>query len=143
MTTFIQLVALAISITFIILVVKWQVDDDIKKMQKRLDKVHKEINNKKKTMSKDITKDILLKAGFKEIEISKINPKYITFELTNLTNWDISITNYPFLSNQPRKWSCEVNNNINRYAAEADIQTIDHFNKLMNIMDINFRLKEE
>lgn len=95
-------------------------------------------------MSKDITEDILLKAGFKEIkEISKVNPKYITFELTNLSNWDISITNYPFLNNQPRKWSCEVNNNTNRYAAEADIQTIEHFNKLMDLMDINFRLKEE
>lgn len=48
MTTFIQLVALAISITFIILVVKWQVDDDIKKMQKRLDNARKEINKKQK-----------------------------------------------------------------------------------------------
>lgn len=92
-------------------------------------------------MSKDITEEILLKAGFKEI--SKVNPRYTTFELTNLTNWDISITNYPFLSNYPRKWSCEVNNNTNRYAAEADIQTIDHFNKLMDLMDIDFRLKEE
>lgn len=48
MTTFIQLVALAISITFIILIVKWQVDDDIKKMQKRLDDARKEINKKQK-----------------------------------------------------------------------------------------------
>ena len=47
MTTFIQLVALAISITFIILVVKWQVDDEIKKMEKRLDEIRKKINNKK------------------------------------------------------------------------------------------------
>lgn len=144
MTTFIQAIALAILIAIIILIVKWQVDNDIKKMQKRLDNIRKEINKKAKVMNKEITEDILLKAGFKELkEISKVNPRYTTFELTNLTNWDISITNYPFLSNYPRKWSCEVNNNTNRYAAEADIQTIEHFNKLMDLMDINFRLKEK
>lgn len=49
MTTFIQLVALAISITFIILVVNWQVDDDIEKMEKRLDDARKEINKKQKS----------------------------------------------------------------------------------------------
>lgn len=48
MTTFIQAIALAISIVIIILVVKWQVDDDIKKMQKRLDNIRKEINKKQK-----------------------------------------------------------------------------------------------
>lgn len=44
MTTFIQAVALAISIVIMILVVKLQVDDDIKKMQKKFDKVRKERN---------------------------------------------------------------------------------------------------
>ena len=46
MTTFIQTIVLAILIV-IILIVKWQVDDDIKKMQKRLDEIRKKINNKK------------------------------------------------------------------------------------------------
>jgi hypothetical protein len=44
MTTFIQAIALAISI----IVVKWQVDDDINKMEKRLDDTRKEINKKQK-----------------------------------------------------------------------------------------------
>ena len=44
MATFIQAIALAISIAIIILVVKWQVDDDIEKMQKKFDKVRKERN---------------------------------------------------------------------------------------------------
>lgn len=48
MTTFIQAIALAISIVIIIIVVKWQVDDDIKKMEKRLDDARKEINKKQK-----------------------------------------------------------------------------------------------
>lgn len=48
METFIQAVAIAVSIAIIILVVKWQVDDDIKKMQKRLDNARKEINKKQK-----------------------------------------------------------------------------------------------
>lgn len=48
MTTFIQAIALAILIAIIILIVKWQVDNDIKKMQKRLDNIRKEINKKQK-----------------------------------------------------------------------------------------------
>lgn len=48
MTEFIQAVALSISLVIIILVAKWQVDDEIKKMQKRLDEVLKEINKKQK-----------------------------------------------------------------------------------------------
>lgn len=48
MTEFIQAVALAISLVIMALVAKWQVDDDIKKMQKRLDDASKESNNKKK-----------------------------------------------------------------------------------------------
>lgn len=48
MATFIQAIALAISIVIMVLVAKWQVDDDIKKMQKRLDDIHKEINKKQK-----------------------------------------------------------------------------------------------
>lgn len=35
----IQAVALVISLLIMILVAKWQVDDDIKKMQKRLDDI--------------------------------------------------------------------------------------------------------
>lgn len=48
MTTFIQAIVLAISIIIIILVVKWQVNDDIKKMEKKLDDTRKEINKKQK-----------------------------------------------------------------------------------------------
>ena len=48
METFIQAIVLAISIVIMVLVAKWQVDDDIKKMQKRLDEVRKEINKKQK-----------------------------------------------------------------------------------------------
>lgn len=45
MTAFIQAIALVFALVIMIFVAKWQVDDDIKKMQKRLDK---ETNNKKK-----------------------------------------------------------------------------------------------
>lgn len=41
MTTFTQAIALAISMAIMILIVKCQVDDEIKKMQKRLDDIRK------------------------------------------------------------------------------------------------------
>lgn len=45
MTTPIQAIALVFALVIMIFVVKWQVDSDVKKMQKRLDDVHKESNN--------------------------------------------------------------------------------------------------
>lgn len=45
MTTFIQSIALVFGLVIMILVAKWQVNDDIKKMEKRLDNARKESNN--------------------------------------------------------------------------------------------------
>lgn len=131
MTTFIQLVALAILITFIILVVKWQVDDDIKKMEKRLDDARKEINKKAKVINKEITKGILLKAGF-------VDAGGNAFKLF-IEGGYIILQYIP----QPfgRCWRCSVDNNNDM--STTNIQTIDHFNMLMELMDIDFRLKEE
>lgn len=89
-----------------------------------------------KVVSKDITEDILLNAGFKET--GRNDGVYVTFELTNR----ISVTNYrTTCDNGTRKWYCEVSNN-NGDCAEVDIQTIDHLNKLVELMDIDFKLKE-
>lgn len=45
MTTLIQVIALVFALVIMIFVAKWQVNDDIKKMQKRLDDASKESNN--------------------------------------------------------------------------------------------------
>lgn len=92
-------------------------------------------------MSKDITEDILLKAGFEEID--RVDNVYITFELKKWdieSDWDITMTKYN--RSCGRKWSCDVNNDESNFAY-VDIQTIEHFNKFMNLMDINFRLNYE
>lgn len=82
-------------------------------------------------MSKDITKDILLKAGF-------MNASDNAFKL-HIKGGYIKL-----LHSQPpfgRCWTCYVDTTINM--CKADIQTVEHFNKLMEIMNINFRLEEE
>lgn len=96
-------------------------------------------------MSKDITEDILLKAGFEEID--RVDNVSITFELKKWdiewdieSDWDITMTKYN--RSYGRKWSCDVNNDESNFAY-IDIQTIEHFNKLMEVLDIDFRLKEE
>lgn len=82
-------------------------------------------------MIKDITEDILLKAGFMDASGNAfklfVEGGYIILQYVQ----------QPF----GRCWKCSVDNNNDM--STTDIQTIDHFNKLMNIMDINFRLKEE
>lgn len=40
-----------------------------------------------------------------------------------------------------RSWECKIA--YKRSFACADIGTIDHFNKLMELMDINFKIQEE
>lgn len=134
MTTFIQTIALAILIAIIILIVKWQVDDDIKKMQKRLDDARKEINKKAKVMNKEITEDILLKAGFNKVTEDIINR--VIYARDNIT-----MIHYIHAKPHVRNWECRLV--ANNGFASADILTIDHFNKLMDLMDVNFRLKEE
>ena len=86
-------------------------------------------------MSKDITEKILLKAGF--YEISREDPYNVSYELLSP---DIYITNYKITrSHRARHWYCEVSNGVD--CANVDIQTIDQFNKLMDLMNIDFRLK--
>lgn len=83
------------------------------------------------TMNKDITEDILLKAGFMDVSDNafklRIKGGYITITL---------------LYSQPpfgRCWTCLVDTTCNM--SKTDIQTIDHFNKLMDIMNVEFKLK--
>lgn len=64
---------------------------------------------------------------------------------TNKSNYTIYLSYIPF-SYIGRHWYCKIY--INYYdsrflIANVDIQTIDHFNKLMDLMDIDFRIKEE
>lgn len=83
-------------------------------------------------MSKDITEDILLKAGFVDVSDN-------AFKLRIKEEGYITL-----LYSQPpfgRCWTCYVDTTINM--CKADIQTVEHFNKLMDLMDISFKLKEE
>lgn len=81
-------------------------------------------------MSKDITKDILLKAGFMDASDNAfkffIDGGYIILQYII----------QPF----GRCWRCSVD--INNDMSTTDIQTIEHFNKLMDLMNVEFRLKE-
>lgn len=78
-------------------------------------------------MSKDITEGILLKEGFTKQGDGLFkykNDKVIIF---------IEVNTFPLT----RHWRCHANNgNIN---SDTDIQTIGQFNKLMELMDIEFR----
>ena len=89
-------------------------------------------------MSKEITEEVLRKCGFQESPDFFIPWKEYSIhlpinyiEIANISN---SIT---------RLWSVRVENSLHDSIATADIQTIDHFNKLMELMDIGFKLKEE
>lgn len=92
-------------------------------------------------MSKDITGEILLKAGFKYFEEDSDNTSYYSYspDENEEGDWNVILT---YSKNNGRDWHCEVNTSPTTYA-DVDIQTIEHFNKLMDLMDINFRLKEE
>lgn len=140
MTTLIQAIALVIAIVIIVLVAKWQVDDDIKKMEKRHDEFRKKMNNKKITMNKDITSIILRRAGFNIKEnCFTFCPYSYTMKLPNV---NIEVVHY--IHEIPtRSWNVMISELGGLLIADIYIQTIDHFNKLMELMDIDFRLKEE
>lgn len=93
-------------------------------------------------MSKNITGDILLKAGFNKEECCSIVCPYRYIKILSDVYVDVSnVSCMPM-----RDWNVRVYDRDYYFGglfADVDIQTIDHFNKLMELMDINFKLKEE
>lgn len=86
-------------------------------------------------MSKDITEDILLKAGFDKEKCYSIVCPYRYIKILSDVYVDVSnISNMPM-----RNWNVKVYN-CDGLFADVDIQTIDHFNRLMDLMDIDFKL---
>lgn len=105
-----------------------------------------------------ITKEILLHFGWEEIT-DPICDKISKEELNNLkeeTGWDLKYYQYDVkidgkfinriimkygLSNSiNRNWACHIDNNCFESIASADIETIEHFNKLMQLMDIQYNI---
>ena len=86
-------------------------------------------------MSKDITEGILLRAG-----MYKVNGAIEYTTQVDKLRYTIQILKYSDISG--RNYSCGVFNELGHLIGFAYIQTIDHFNKLMELMDIDFRLKE-
>ena len=84
-------------------------------------------------MSKDITEGILLKAGFNKVTE---HPCYIEYFLDKY-KIVMSFNKGVWID---RRWTCSITQGSN--FAMVHIQTINHFNKLMEIMDIDFRLTE-
>lgn len=92
---------------------------------------------------KKISKQILLNNGFTYIDKScnvclgnywneyviDVNSSYISVkDISNMIN---------------RNWNVHIDNKKYETIASVDIETVEHFNILMGLMDINFRLKEE
>ena len=93
-------------------------------------------------MSTDITDDILLKAGFNKEECYSIIGSYRYIKILSDVYVDVSnISCMPM-----RDWNVKIYDRDDYYSglfADVDIQTIEYFSKLMEIMGINFKLKEE
>lgn len=89
-------------------------------------------------MSKDITEEILRKAGF----------VVGFYKYSGSTNYTLQLKDYHLTidnitKSDTRNWTVEIENNNNDCIACAEIKTIEHFNKLMDLMDIDFKLKDE
>lgn len=88
-------------------------------------------------MSKDITESILLKAGF----IERGGFFEYSTEADKRKRTIIAVLNDSAMYSRDN--TLIVYNGNKDLIGYACIQTIDHFNKLMELMDIDFRLNEE
>lgn len=93
---------------------------------------------------KKISKQILLNNGFTYID--KTCNEYLG------NSWDEYVIDVDSLyaisvkdiSNMiDRNWNVHIDNKNYETIASVDIDTVEHFNMLMKLMDINFTLKEE
>lgn len=83
------------------------------------------------TMNTEITWKNLSKAGFKRTDVKKWQKDTVTIE----TNRG-SICERPFI--------CYVYTKDNRFVkAMLPVETVEHFNQFMKLMNIDFKLKEE
>jgi len=128
-----------------------QYDEEFANKKKFIDYVMCEINNMNKY--KNITEDILLKAGFINITMKEMSDYYKqTYNQDNYSAWRILTTKDikdpnclkldidNGLTNSGRQWHLHIDNNDCESIGSADIDTIWQFNKLMEIFDSKFRL---
>jgi hypothetical protein len=86
-------------------------------------------------MSKDITEEILLEAGFTKNDdiygyVTKVDGGKRTIVVTQVSDM------------YGRDYSCVVFNGNEVSIGYACVQTVEHFDKLMELMDIDFKLKK-
>lgn len=110
-----------------------------------------------------ITKELLLEKGWsiyhddimmnlsdedkKELERQGIQYKFEEYVLTvfnsnhdeNKGFWFLTMR-YDLSNTIDRDWSCHIDNNCRESVACVDIDTTEHFNKLMDLMDIEYRM---
>lgn len=83
----------------------------------------------------------------KELEKQGIQYKFEEYILTvfnsdhdeNKGFWLLTMR-YDLSNTIDRDWSCHIDNNVHESVACVDIDTVEHFNKLMDLMDIEYRL---
>ena len=93
-------------------------------------------------MEQSITHKILIDNGFEEdFTLSKIegHEMHRMFHKNINNEWYISFT-YLLTNSISRDWCCHIDNSRHESIAFADIQTIEHFNKFMDLMDVDYRL---
>ena len=90
----------------------------------------------------DITGKLLSDNGFEldqrmlsngVIEYKKEVPHKNSRHKYHLTVWNESNTPY-------RDWSIQVDNEIHMTCGGIDLQTVEHFNTFMDLLDLNFKL---
>lgn len=96
---------------------------------------------------KRISKQILLYNGFINIDkncnecLGNYWDEYVIDIYDTDLAYYISVKNISNTIN--RDWNVHIDNKNWETIASVDIETIEHFNMLMKLMNINFRLKEK
>lgn len=93
---------------------------------------------------KKISKQILLNNGFTYIDKTCnecLGNSWDEYVIDVDSLYAISVKD---ISNMiDRNWNVHIDNKDWETIASVDIETVEHFNILMGLMDINFRLKEK
>lgn len=91
---------------------------------------------------KKISKQILLDNGFTYIDKScnaYLGNYWNEYVIDVDSSYIISVKDISNMIN--RNWNVHIDNKDWEAIASVDIETVEHFNILMELMDINFRLK--
>lgn len=89
----------------------------------------------------EITKELLINNGFKEMQIGELLPHYFELWTNDNPAWKLDVHLYNVYNNTMKEHYVHIDNSVCSSVGNLEFDTIEQFNYLMMALGSKFRLK--